>query len=133
MEQCLQSTEERGVRAHECIGFVEDACAESEEGQTTAGMIACIAREHAFWDALLNQSYQRLREAETETRATELRALQRQWLAWREARCAWEAGAYEGGTFANVVANECFLTETARRAIDLSDALDEADDRFRLD
>jgi uncharacterized protein YecT (DUF1311 family) len=133
MEQCLQSTEERGVRAHQCTGFVADPCMETEEGQNTAGMIMCIAREHAYWDALLNQSYRKLRESEENMRVEELRDLQRRWLAWREDRCAWEAGAHEGGSFANVVSNDCFLEETARRAIDLSNALEAADERFRLE
>lgn len=133
MEQCLQSATERGVRAEECIGFVQDPCQETEDGQSTAGSIACIAREHAYWDRLLNQTYARLREAGSDDRNLALRDLQRQWLAWREARCAYEAQLYEGGTYGNVVANHCFTQETARRAIDLVGTLIEGEDLYRLD
>lgn len=50
---------------------------------------------------------------------------------WREARCAYEVVEFEGGTMANVIANQCFMEETARRAIDLAQqSIDE--DRFRL-
>jgi len=90
------------------------------------------AREHAFWDALLNKSYGELRAIEEADGGTDLRDAQRQWLKFREADCAWAASGYEGGTFANVVANECFSLATARRAIDLSNAIQETDNRFRL-
>lgn len=133
MEQCLQSAAGRGARADECIGFVQDPCQETEDGQSTAGSVACIAREHAFWDRLLNQSYARLRETGTGDRNAALRDLQRQWLAWREARCAYEAQQYEGGTYANVAANGCFTLETARRAIDLTAMVAEDAEAYRLE
>ncbi len=107
MEQCLQSASERGARPEECLGFVQDPCMETEEGRSTAGSVACIAREHSYWDRLLNQSYGRLRENGDDLANRSLRDLQRQWLAWREARCAFEAAKYDGGTYANVVANLC--------------------------
>ena len=47
MEQCLQSAAGRGARTDECIGFVQDPCGETPDGQSTAGSVACIAREHA--------------------------------------------------------------------------------------
>ena len=133
MEQCLQSAFERGVREEECIGFVQDPCQETPDGQSTAGSVGCIAREHAFWDRLLNQSYARLREAGSAEQNVALRDLQRQWLAWREARCAYEAQLYEGGTYGNVVANHCFTQETARRAIDLVGTMVEGENRYRLE
>lgn len=133
MEQCLQSAAGRGARAEECLGFVQDSCMESEEGQSTAGSVACIAREHVYWDSLLNQSYGRLRDTGDDAADRGLRDLQRQWLDWRQARCAFEARQYEGGTFANVAANLCFTSETARRAMDLTGMLAEGDDNYRLD
>ena len=133
MEQCLQSAAGRGARAEECIGFVQDSCQATEQGQTTAGSIECIAREHAYWDRLLNQSYRRLRESGSDEQNGALRDLQRQWLAWREARCAYEAQLYEGGSLGSVVANQCFAQETARRAIDLTATFMEGDDRYRLE
>jgi uncharacterized protein YecT (DUF1311 family) len=133
MEQCLQSARGRGARADECIGFVQDPCQETPDGQSTAGSVACIAREHAFWDRLLNQTYAQLREAGTDEPNADLRDLQREWLAWREARCAYEAQQYEGGTYANVAANHCFTQETARRAIDLGAMLTEDEEPYLLE
>ena len=133
MEQCLQFASERGTRPEECLGLVQDPCMDSEEGQSTAGSVACIAREHAYWDRLLNQSYGRLRENGDDLANRSLRDLQRQWLAWRQARCAFEAAQFEGGTYANVVANLCFTSETARRAIDLTGMLPDGEDPFRLE
>jgi uncharacterized protein YecT (DUF1311 family) len=132
MEQCLNSATGRGARAEECLGFVQDPCMETDEGQSTAGSVACAAREHAFWDKLLNQSYQNLRDSLDDAGKSSLRDVQRQWLAWRQARCAFEAQQYEGGTFANVAANTCFTSETARRAIDLTQMLPEGGS-FRLE
>ena len=132
MEQCLQSAAERGARPDECIGFVQNPCFETEEGQTTMGSVECISRELAYWDGLLNQSYRRLRETGTDEQNAGLRDLQRQWLAWREARCDYEAALYEGGSLANVVANQCFTQETARRAIDLTAMIQQGDDDYRL-
>lgn len=133
MEQCLQSASERGTRPEECLGFVQDPCMDSEEGQSTAGSVACVAREQSYWDRLLNQSYGRLRENGDDLANRTLRDLQRQWLAWREARCAFEAAQYDGGTYGNVVANLCFTSETARRAIDLTGMLPDREDPFRLE
>jgi uncharacterized protein YecT (DUF1311 family) len=131
MEACLQAATEQGERADRCVGAVQDPCLE-EAGGVTYTMIECTAREHAFWDALLNQSYGELRAIEEASGGTELRDLQRQWLKWREADCAWAASGFEGGTFANFVANECFSRSTARRALDLSNSIEETDHRFRL-
>ena len=133
MEQCLQSAYERGARPEVCIGFVYNPCAETVEGQTTVGMIGCVDREHGFWDRLLNQSYRRLGNTRDEGEEEALRDLQRQWLAWRDARCDWEASLYEGGTLARVVANQYFTEETARRAIDLTEAILEDGDNYRLE
>jgi uncharacterized protein YecT (DUF1311 family) len=120
MEDCLASALRRGWRVETCVGVVQDPCRETPEGQSTAGTIECLSREHAYWDRLLNQSYRRLRETGDDDRNEALRDVQRQWIAFRAARCAWEAEPFEGGTNAGVVTSLCFGEETARRAIDLT-------------
>ena len=133
MEQCLTSADERGARKEECIGFVQGPCTDTDEGQTPEGIIQCLAREHGYWDRLLNQSYHRLQATIEEDEKNTLRDLQRQWLAWRDARCQWETFRHEeGGSLAQIVANECYTEETARRAIDLTEAIVEGGD-YRLE
>ncbi len=42
----------------ECVGRLAQACTEaSPDGETTAGMVRCIADETAAWDAMLNEEY----------------------------------------------------------------------------
>jgi uncharacterized protein YecT (DUF1311 family) len=129
LEACLQSSLDDGARQEICIVAVQGPCTD-EGGGSTYEMLECIGREHAFWDKLLNQSYKRL-QSYAEGGDTELKDLQRRWIGWREARCAYEAKSAEGGTLANVIASQCFMEETARRAIDLAAETGE-DDRFKL-
>lgn len=133
MEKCLRSAVERDVAADQCIGTIDRPCTETPDGGTTYGLMECAARELTYWDRLLNQSYQTLRGTESPERAKALRDLQRQWLKWRDASCGWAADAYEGGTLAGVVTNNCFMLTTARRAIDLANSIQEGGlDRFSL-
>lgn len=42
------------------------------------------------------------------------------WIDYRKARCALSYDIYAGGTLAGVVAGQCFLDETVRRATELA-------------
>lgn len=131
MEQCLNSAVERDARPEECIGFVAVRCGDTA-GDTTVAMIECLAREHAFWDRLLNQAYGDIRAAGDDASKSGLRDVQRQWIDWRKANCDWKASVFQGGSLAGVVANQCWNEETARRAIDLVETFVEGTNGFRL-
>ncbi|RST84673.1 DUF1311 domain-containing protein [Aquibium carbonis] len=97
---------------------------ETDEGQSTMGMIGCQARELAVWDAMLNDNYLLLEDATSATEFQALRDVQVKWIAYRDAKCGWPAVFFEGGTIAGPLAAACLNDMTARRANELADYLD---------
>ncbi|GGC57770.1 lysozyme inhibitor LprI family protein [Chelatococcus reniformis] len=90
-------------QAHACIGRVSDPCMAAPGGQSTAGMNACLSREIAAWDERLNADYAVALTSEAARRATRtapngavrtttgadlIRATQRAWIAFRDAKCS---------------------------------------------
>ncbi len=87
-----------------------------------AAMHRCIEAERAQWDARLNAAYQAILAAsEFDARGkTELREAQRTWMAFRDKGCEAEGDLFAaGGTAAPLIAADCALAQTARRAADL--------------
>ena len=99
-----------------CVGIVSGPCLEDDKTRSTADMNACIDREIAVWDDILNESYRRLREKLDEAQRVKLRDMQRAWLASREKTCGFYWDFYQG-TMASPMAAECVNRETARRAL----------------
>lgn len=93
------------------------ACMDASGG-VTASMIDCIGNEYALQDAALNAAYAALRAALPAERRAQLQAVQRAWIAYRDANCGFYADP-DGGTLARVAANDCLLRETATRAAEL--------------
>ncbi|MGC1495132.1 MAG: lysozyme inhibitor LprI family protein [Sulfitobacter sp.] len=125
---CLQS----GADAKACIGLSAQMCMNTPEGGSTVGMGGCLDAELTFWDARLNANYQaRMVEAkrmDEETRevgatvssqAEALRTMQRAWIPFRDASCAWEASKWGGGTGAGPAYLACLLDLTADQSITL--------------
>jgi uncharacterized protein YecT (DUF1311 family) len=115
-----------------CVGRSADACIDTPDGETTVGMGFCLGREYGLWDARLNAAYgalmQRERAVEAELNglgsaapspAASLQAMQRAWIPYRDAACAYEASQWGGGTGAGPAATECMLRLTARQALAL--------------
>lgn len=69
-----------------------EVCLGRDEGQTTAGSIACTADAIGAWDKRLNDTYQAAMKALDPKSRELLRTAQRQWLAFRNA----EAMAQDG-------------------------------------
>ncbi len=91
-----------------------------QSGGVTVNMLNCIGEELASQDARLNGAYKKLRSQLTPTRKQALLTAQRLWIQYRDANCNFYADP-EGGTLANLLANECVLRETAERAKELED------------
>jgi uncharacterized protein YecT (DUF1311 family) len=92
------------------------------DATANAAMHLCIDAERARWDARLNAAYQAiLAAAEFDARGkTELREAQRAWVAFRDKGCVAEGDlCAAGGTAAPLIAADCALAQTARRAADL--------------
>lgn len=87
-----------------------------------ADMYRCVDAERAQWDARLNAAYQAILAAsEFDARGkTELREAQRVCVAFRDKGCEAEGDLFAaGGTAAPLIAADCVLAQTARRAADL--------------
>ncbi len=115
-----------------CLVALTQVCAKAEEQQTskayaacldksggvTFAMQACIADEFERQDKRLNAAYKALIGAVSEKRKTELRDVQRKWIAFLDANCSFYDDP-EGGTADRLAANECRVTHTALRATEL--------------
>ena len=109
-----------------CIGKVSGPCLDKAGGVTSA-MNECIAREHAVWDDILNETFRRLREKIDAKQQVKLREMQRAWLASREKTCTFFWDYYQG-TMASPMSADCMNKETARRALFLLGFLNDGPD-----
>jgi uncharacterized protein YecT (DUF1311 family) len=119
IEDCIKTAAPAGKPmsdAETCIGLVSNPCLDNDQTKSTADMNACIDREHAVWDDILNETFRRLREKLDETQRVKLRDMQRAWLADRDKTCAFYWDYYQG-TMAIPMAAACVNRETARRAL----------------
>ncbi|WBU65321.1 lysozyme inhibitor LprI family protein [Paracoccus aerodenitrificans] len=137
LEQADAAPDSRAGRSGTgCIGLAAQACMAQPGGDSTASMIGCTAQETAFWDGILNESYQELiAEAKgwthpgdprvTTEMAPEilLRQMQRDWIAYRDSTCDWNARPWQGGSIVGVIRAGCLLDETALQALRLRRAL----------
>ena len=119
IEDCVKTAAPAGKamsNAERCIGIVSNPCLDGPRTKSTADMNACIDRERAVWDDILNETFRRLREKLDEAQRVKLRDMQRAWLASRDATCAFYWDFYQG-TMASPMAASCVNRETARRAL----------------
>ncbi len=137
-DSCLAAAGEAG-EGRACIGLSARRCMEaSDGGETTVGMGVCLGRELEEWDRRLNAHYRALmarerREdeemrrigASAPQRAPALRAMQRAWIAFRDARCDYVAAQWGGGTGAGPAGPECRMRMTAEQALFLRRMLEE--------
>lgn len=128
-EACLAAgraaMREGGMADASCVGQAAQACEGAQP--TTLSMNACRAAEAAWWDDRLNRTYGDLRgllETRGADRAGGLREMQRAWIAWRDAACAYEAGQFAGGSLAGTVLAGCRMQRTAQQALWLAGELD---------
>lgn len=141
-EACLAAATEEGVKAA-CLGLSANACMAAQPGgPSTAGDGACYAAETAYWDRRLNADYAELLKLE-EAQAAEdaaapepqpapqaspveaLRTMERAWIAYRDAACAYEYSTWGGGTGGGPAQELCLLILTGRQALDLELRLSE--------
>lgn len=119
-----------------CIGRIADPCQNEPDGSTTPGIAACLGREEAAWDGLLNERYagavedaketdRRLKGPDAAAGATPipvldaLRKAQRAWVAFRDAECERLYALNQEGTIRTIAAASCSRDLTAERAIAL--------------
>lgn len=117
----------------DCIGLSAAACADASVGGfNTRSMTACMGDELALFDALLNTEYAQVRKLAAELDKQEggasfdpvsmvdrLVQMQRAWIAFRDATCAYEQRQFDGGTLGRLVQVDCMATMTAEQAFRL--------------
>ena len=138
-ETCLAATD----RSPDCSGKAADACMEATPGGfSTVVMAGCYAAEADYWDGRLNAAYQDLGQAHraTDARASgrtpaapplapALRDMQRAWIAYRDAACAYERARWGLGTGREPAGTACAMHLTARQALSLEAHLGEIEAR----
>lgn len=129
--------------AQACIGLSAGDCMETTAiGSTTVGMGYCLDRELTLWDGRLNAAYRDLMAAERRLdaeakafgssappRADALRAMQRGWIAFRDARCDYERAQWGGGTGGGPATLACLMQMTGEQALYLEATLAVADEQ----
>lgn len=140
-EACLATTAP-GDRA-DCIGLSAGVCvSDTPGGDTTVGMGACLYEEAAWWDGRLNAAYGALRDAHRATdaemrayganppsMADALRDMQRAWIPYRDAACAYARSQWGGGTGGGPASADCLMRLTGEQALRLERALQEVTSR----
>ncbi|WP_235041106.1 lysozyme inhibitor LprI family protein [Vreelandella profundi] len=88
-----------------------------ESPTTQLEMTECSAQAYGAADTELNESYQMLvSQLKDNAPALEkLRTAQRAWIGFRDAECAFESSAVEGGSAQPMVRNGCLEKVTAAR------------------
>jgi len=120
LRACLLTAQEAGGNWTDCEGVVAEPCMEEPGGYSTSGMVFCTQREITIWDDYLIAWYAEARANLSESAAEELRQVQLKWIAYRDAKCALPYAVHEGGSIARVIGSGCYLSETARRAVELT-------------
>jgi len=115
IEACRQDSPEV------CSDAYFNRCAEAGNW-TTQAMVACNDDLAAYWDSVLNATYREAMAGLSHATKTDLRAAQRAWIAWRDARC----GFYRhfDGTMWRPVAAGCVASMTRERVADLVEVRD---------
>lgn len=101
----------------QCIGLVSARCTRKPENQAGLSRADCFRIEQDIWDVLLNETYKELQgNLDDDEQKTKLRDMQRAWIAARDATCEFYHVKIQGSMAVPMSAN-CFLGETARRAL----------------
>ena len=91
-----------------------------DSANTTADMVNCNARQTKVQDERLNRAYKTALAAQEGARKQQLQDVQRLWIKYRDANCAF-AGSATGGTLDQVNGSGCVLDMTQTRAQELED------------
>jgi len=108
-----------GGRAANCIGAVRGSCDDAISAGGDAAHATCADNETAAWDVILNRAWSTMPQALGKERFAALRNVQKLWLSYRDAKCAFLDE--EQGAWGLMLEAACRLDETARRTLELLD------------
>ncbi len=109
--------------SRKCIGLIEGDCEDKISAGGEAAHATCSDNETAAWDALLNKAWADMPTTLTPERFAVLKEVQRQWLAYRKAKCAFLNDMDRPGAWGLMLEADCLKDETARRTLELRDIL----------
>lgn len=69
-------------------------CLDSNQNQTTAGMIGCTIKARDAWDKELNKNYKLLMQALSADEKVKLKTAQKNWLIFRDSELAFTSTMY---------------------------------------
>ena len=124
IRQCLASAETDGQRL-DCAEQGQASClaivgTKHPEAEPVDRQLNCLDAEAQAWDAELAQVYEALKAIERSRgpgRADALLRIERDWIAFRDARCAYDKATNGHGTGGILAEPRCLLNETARQVI----------------
>lgn len=103
-----------GCLAASSFTYADDTC---DNATTQAELTECSAQAYQVADDKLNEAYQALVGQLSNNAASleKLRTAQRAWIDFRDAECAFESSAVEGGSIQPMIQNGCLETLTESR------------------
>lgn len=124
IRKCLAAAQTDGQRL-DCAGQGQESClAYTQKTHPDADPIDrqlnCLDAEAQAWDARLTQVYDALKDTQVSRgseRAEALVGMEREWIAFRDARCGYDKLTNGRGTGGILAQPRCLLHETARQVI----------------
>jgi uncharacterized protein YecT (DUF1311 family) len=103
-----------GLLVSSSFAYAGDRC---DNATTQAELTECSAQAYQTADDALNAAYQALVDQLSNNTASleKLRVAQRAWIGFRDAECAFESSAVEGGSAQPMVRNGCLERLTKAR------------------
>jgi uncharacterized protein YecT (DUF1311 family) len=122
---CVKQSKDLEATYRECVGAVTGACLGLEDAPKSIRPSdpnghprSCALVEEKLWDDLLNRWYGEATKKAPAAARDKLKAAQRAWIAYRDARCEVENHLHSFPLGADNRAT-CAMEETARRALEL--------------
>ena len=126
IEACLQkqSNAPGGTGdSRKCIGWIKSDCDDKISAGGEAAHATCSDNETAAWDVLLNKAWSEMPADLGPERFAVMKDIQKQWLAYRDAKCAFLDDPTRSSAWGIMLEADCRMDETSRRAIELRDIL----------
>ncbi|MFV0474215.1 MAG: lysozyme inhibitor LprI family protein [Pikeienuella sp.] len=118
IDACIGAIGAPSEHAEFCLGTFAQACLDKPENMSTAAMVSCVQTETDAWTAIMEREYAALFERLDDEQKAAMEDLQRKWIAFRQADCAFPR-VFLRGSMALPWSADCVMQHTARRALDL--------------
>jgi uncharacterized protein YecT (DUF1311 family) len=128
LEQCITAAATRGNNESgpvltDCISAGSNACQNEDSNPSSSVIIRCDGEELTFWQALIAFETDQLHKSLKPQGLAALRASEKAWTAWKDARCDLVRKSEPDAKTMGVDVSYCLMETTALRAIDLMVAL----------